>query len=340
MSAAERAGGLTIWLYAAGYFTAYAPYAALTKAITSGTMLSQSRSGVAILPLSTLASLVGMTIFIFGTDYWRFATRHRVLGLSLPGPTRFTLTSGLATAAVIGTTTLSYTIQGTSILVMMLFMRGGVLVIAPVVDLLSGRRVRWQAWAALGLSLTALAIGVGDGKFAVGAQGVIVIALYLAAYFVRLRLMSSKAKSDDPNESKRFFVEEQLVATPAIVASLALVAALGSGDGAQQLASGFRDIFSGGWVSWLIVAIGVLSQGTGVFGALVLLDGRENAFCVPVNRASSVLAGVVASFGLWLFAGTAPVPARELIGASLLVAAIVLLALSGKPAPTPAKRPA
>lgn len=42
-----------------------------------------------------------------------------------------------------------------------------------------------------------------------------------------------------------------------------------------------------------VIAIGVLSQGTGVFGALVLVDGRESAFCAPVNRASSVLAGLV-----------------------------------------------
>ena len=49
--------------------------------------------------------------------------------------------------------------------------------------------------------------------------------------------------------------------------------------------------------------IGVLSQGTGIFGGLILLDRRENTFCVPVNRASSILAGVLASLSLAFFFG-------------------------------------
>lgn len=73
--------------------------------------------------------------------------------------------------------------------------------------------------------------------------------------------------------------------------------------------------------------IGVLSQGTGIFGALILLDGRENAFCVPVNRASSVLAGVLASAAL-AFAGLAQqLPTSELLGAALVLGAIVALAI-------------
>ena len=68
-------------------------------------------------------------------------------------------------------------------------------------------------------------------------------------------------------------------------------------------------------------------KGTGIFGALILLDGRENAFCVPVNRASSVLAGVLASAAL-AFAGLAQqLPASELLGAAMVLGAIVVLAM-------------
>ena len=62
-----------------------------------------------------------------------------------------TLGSGLATAVIIGTTTLNYTSAGISILLALLLMRGGVLAIAPVVDALSGRRIRPQSWVALAL---------------------------------------------------------------------------------------------------------------------------------------------------------------------------------------------
>ena len=44
---------------------------------------------------------------------------------------------------------------------MMLLMRGGLLVMAPLVDALSGRRVRWFSWVAFLLSLGALFVAFG-----------------------------------------------------------------------------------------------------------------------------------------------------------------------------------
>ena len=52
------------------------------------------------------------------------------------------LISGVATAVIIGTTTLNYTFVGISILFALLLMRGGVLILAPIVDTLLGRQVR------------------------------------------------------------------------------------------------------------------------------------------------------------------------------------------------------
>ncbi|HMR11951.1 MAG TPA: hypothetical protein PKA88_39485, partial [Polyangiaceae bacterium] len=59
----------------------------------------------------------------------------------------------------------------------------------------------------------------------------------------------------------------------------------------------------------------------------ILLDGRENSFCVPVNRASSILAGVCASLSLALLLGRRMPGPTELVGAGLVVAAIVVLSL-------------
>ena len=59
----------------------------------------------------------------------------------------------------------------------------------------------------------------------------------------------------------------------------------------------------------------------------ILIDGRENVFCVPVNRASSMLAGVLSTGALALFASGRPSPATELVGAGLMLVAVAVLAL-------------
>jgi hypothetical protein len=81
-------------------------------------------------------------------------------------------------------------------------------------------------------------------------------------------------------------------------------------------------------VGWPLL-IGVLSQGTGIFGALVLLDKRENTFSVPVNRASSLLAGVTATLAMWGLGLGKPLDWKEAVGAGLVIAAIVVLSLPG-----------
>lgn len=314
-----------IWAAAFGYFACYAPYSALTKALSSGLTGDPALSGFEILPYSTLASLVGMVVFLVATGWWRAASRRAVLGLQVPVPSRWTFLSGLCTAAIIGSTTLSYAFTGTSIVFMMLLMRGGVLILAPIVDALSKRPVRWTSWVALGLSLLAVVISTArHGEVQVTALAAVDVAVYLGGYFIRLRVMSHLAKRS-PEENRRYFVEEQMVATPAICLALGLVAVFGTGATAAQLKSGFALLDMGSLA--LVALVGLLSQGTGIFGALILLDARESSFCVPINRASSILAGVVATFALWRLAAGAAPSGAELAGASLLLLAIALLAV-------------
>ena len=330
MSQPDRGGqsAIGIWLFAAGYFACYAPYAALTKLLSDGRLGGAGGrvDGFAVLPLSTMASLVGMVAFISAKRWWRYANKTRILGVLLPSPTRWTFLSGIATAVIIATTTLAYTFEGVSIVFMMLLMRGGVLVIAPLVDAIAKRKVGAPSWVALALSLGALAIAVRPGvDVRMTGLAIVDVIAYLASYFLRLRFMSRLAKSSDDAASTRYFVEEQMVATPAIVFALVLYAVAGAGPIADSLRWGFAGTWSTG--AWLpILAIGVLSQGTGVFGALVLLDQRTNVFCVAVNRASSVLAGTLATLTLGFIGLGAPIANRELAGAGLLVAALSALA--------------
>jgi hypothetical protein len=331
MSRQQREHAPSIWLYALGYFLCYAPYSALTKAVSLGRVPgAEPVSGFALLPVSTAASLVGMFLFISAMGWWRHASRRVVLGRSVPCPGPWTFLSGLCSAAIIGTTTLAYTLSGVSIVFMMLLMRGGVLVIAPLVDVVSGRRVRWFSWTALLLSLASLGVALSEpARPALTAVAAADVALYLLGYFVRLRFMSRLAKSGEPAATTRYFVEEQMVATPAIVSVLALCA-LAGGDGILgEIRAGFIELPRDPGALAAAVGVGLLSQGTGIFGGLILLDRRENTFCVPVNRASSVLAGLVASASLSSLLGLRQVPASELLGAGFVVAAILVLALPG-----------
>jgi hypothetical protein len=322
---------LAIWGYAFGYFACYAPYSALTKALTDGALPGATGrvSGFQILPATTIASLFGMFAFLTAMGWWKHARHKQVFGFSIPTPGRWTFLSGLCTAAIIGTTTLAYTFKGASIVFMMLLMRGGVLIIAPIVDAVSKRPVRLFSWVGLALSLGAVVVATfKDEPLGITVVAGIDVGIYLTSYFIRLRFMSNLAKSNDPRASTTYFVEEQMVATPAIVLTLVVLALVGQGQIMQDIRHGFMGFTSSGTMVELII-IGVLSQGTGIFGGLILLDRRENSFCVPVNRASSILAGVLGTFSLSLLLGMKPVGPRDLLGAGLVIAAIVALTLPG-----------
>jgi hypothetical protein len=317
-----------IWLFAAGYFACYVPYSALTKALSTGLFpgVGVGVPGAALLPVTTFVSLVGMVVFLWGSGWWRHATQRRLWGRSVPVPTRWTALSGLCTAVILTTTTLAYTFEGVSIVFVMLLMRGGVLILAPVVDAITGRRARWFSWIGLGLSMAALVVAFAeDGGHGLTLACAVDVAFYLGAYFVRLRFMSRLAKSSDPALSRRYFVEEHIVAAPAALLVLALLALWGQGELMQLVRAGFMAL---PWEAVLpAVLIGLLSEGTGIFGTLVFLDASENTFSVPVNRCASILAGVVASvtLALWL---SAPWPsAYELGGGALVVLAILTLTL-------------
>ncbi|MFT5353455.1 MAG: hypothetical protein ACI9KE_000653 [Polyangiales bacterium] len=320
-------GPHAIWLFAFGYFAAYAPYSALTKALSSGLYPDvDALPGLSLLPISTLTSLVVMLVFLTKMDWWKHATQRQFLGRSWPVPRRLTAVSGACTALIIATTTLAYTFEGVSIVFIMLLMRGGVLIIAPIVDAVSGRKVRWFSFVGLALSIAALIVAFAEkGGYAITLTCAIDVVLYLVAYLVRLRVMSREAKSKKREATLRYFVEEQLVATPLTVALLCVGGLIGTGPVLETIRAGFIALPAAAILPTML--LGVLSQGTGIFGTLVFLDPSENTFSVPVNRSSSILAGVVASAILAVFLDAEWPSAQQLMAAGLVVLAIVALTL-------------
>ncbi|MBK9030838.1 MAG: hypothetical protein IPL61_05775 [Myxococcales bacterium] len=320
---------MSIWWWAFGYFACYVPYSLGSK-LLSKPLIDTGATPVAsleLLPPSVMAAVATLIVFLLATGWWRKAGRRTIAGVTLPSPGRLTALSGLCSSGIIATTTLAYTFSNVSIVFVALLMRGGVLVLAPIVDRVTKRKVRWFSWIALALSLASLVAAFassGDARMPILA--VVDVALYLGCYFTRLTLMSRKAKSADPDTNLRYFVEEGMVSAPALLVVLVIATLTIGGTHGAELRAGFTTFFERpNW--WLGIAVGVLSQGTGIFGGLIFLDQRENAFCVPVNRVSSVLAVLGAS--LWLAKGYgAHWPnTEEWYGALLIIAAIGFLTI-------------
>lgn len=322
-----------IWWFAFGYFACYVPYTYLTKQLSGGFVDHEPVPGVSLLPLATFASVVGMYIFITAKGWWRHAHHVQLGQVSVPMPRLVTLLSGLSTAAIVTTTTLAYTFEGISIIFAMLLMRGGLLLLGPIVDRVTGRAFKsipWYSWTGSGLALLALFIGFAEkGGSALTLIAAIDIGIYLLAYFFRLRWMTKLAKKGSREDDIAYFVEEQMVATPVALLVLGLFAVFSDTRFGTQLQYGFIGIWDDPTVVLLVLMLGFCSQGTGIFGALILLEPQENAYTVPVNRASSVLAGLMSTVLLMAFQDAPAPSAYELAGALVVVMAIGVLAWPG-----------
>jgi drug/metabolite transporter (DMT)-like permease len=320
----KRLEWLAFW-----YFATYVPYAVLVRWLASVPYPTRGRplTGLEILPATTILSGLFTLLYAWTSGWWRSAHRSRLLGICIVHPTRWTLLSGVGTAMLLFTVPLSFTFQGVSIPFMQLLMRGDVLVIAPLVDLLAGRRVHWYSWIALALVAAGLILTIGArGGLHLPPLALVTVALYTVGYFVRLAVMTKIGKTGDPNTTKGYFVEEKLVAIPVAVLTLALLSALGLGAQGNQLSFGFVAVWTSNQLP-TIFALSLLLVLISVFSILILMDARENTFCVPIERSASILAGTAAAYVLGeMSIGKPPTPA-ELAGAALLIAAITLLSL-------------
>jgi drug/metabolite transporter (DMT)-like permease len=320
----KRLEWLAFW-----YFATYVPYAVLVRWLASVPYptLGRPLTGLEILPATTILSGLFTLLYAWTSGWWRSAHRSRLLGICIVHPTRWTLLSGVGTAMLLFTVPLSFTFQGVSIPFMQLLMRGDVLVIAPLVDLLAGRRVHWYSWIALALVAAGLILTIGArGGLHLPPLALVTVALYTVGYFVRLAVMTKIGKTGDPNTTKGYFVEEKLVAIPVAVLTLALLSALGLGAQGNQLSFGFVAVWTSNQLP-TIFALSLLLVLISVFSILILMDARENTFCVPIERSASILAGTAAAYVLGeMSIGKPPTPA-ELAGAALLIAAITLLSL-------------
>ena len=283
MEPTKRKYSLSIWLLALGYFSFYIPYSALIKVVTEGLLpgVDGKVSGLELLPSTVIATFVVMLLFITLMGGWKYAGRREFFGLSIPFPSRWTFISGIGFAVIIATTTLAYTFSGVSIIFALLLLRGGVLIIAPLVDSIFKRKVRWFSWTALALSFMALGLAFSDvDNYQMTVAASVNVAAYLSGYLARLPCMTRAAKSREKALTYRYFVEEQLVAMPALVAIPAIYALIGTGNAAMDLRRGFTTFFASEAIVPALF-IGIFYACLGICGTLIYLDRRENSLDRP-----------------------------------------------------------
>src|SRR5204862_5535302 len=147
---------------------------------------------------------------------------------------------------------------------------------------------------------------------------------YLTAYFIKLQLMSKLAKTDDTNTSLRYFVEEQMVASPLLLIALAVMAFIGVGDVMNEFRLGLTTFLSSSGAMFALL-VGFCYAGLCICTSLIFLDRRENTFCVPMHCGSSMLSGLTASYALAWFPNQSPPGGWQMASAGLIVIALALL---------------
>jgi len=317
----QRKYNLEIWLLGLGFYLFYTPYSGLTKALSNGLLTGGPVKGPVLLPLSAMATVAGMFLFISVMGWWKYAGRREFFGVQVPFPRRLTFLSGVCMATIMGTTTLAFTFGGLSIVLVLVLLRGGTLIIAPIVDGIVGRRVRWFSWTAMLVSLGAVLVALSDASnYILTVAAVVDIAAYLAAYFFKLQFMSRLAKSDERTATLRYFVEEQMVASPLLVVTLVVLALIGGND----VMLGFREglttfVFTPG--AFFAALVGLFYAALCICTTLIFLDRRENTFCMPMHCGSSMLSGFTATAILaYAYGQSAPTTAQTVSAGFIAIA--------------------
>jgi hypothetical protein len=89
-------------------------------------------------------------------------------------------------------------------------------------------------------------------------------------------------------------------------------------------------------IFWTMMGVGLTLSVVAVCATLILIAPQENSYCVPLERSISLFGGLVAAWVLaWGWGMPAPTGA-EVVGALLLVSAILLLTLAPRAERVPA----
>ncbi|MEO0410563.1 MAG: hypothetical protein AAF221_01815 [Pseudomonadota bacterium] len=224
--------------------------------------------------------------------------------------------SGISAGFIALATAMAFSFDGVGILTALLFMRGGVLILSPLIDGVLGRSVTTASWAALILSLAAVLFAVaGLSTLTFSPLMVATLVVYLAGYGVRLTLMTRGAKT--PSAGLRAaYLSQELVWTATVLAAASLALWL------------TQNVTLSAFLPFVPAGFAYASALTA--GSLIYLDARENTFTIPINRGASLLAGLGVSASFAAIGKAAAPSGMDIAAACLILLALCVLALKAQ----------
>lgn len=325
--------GFHIWLLALGYFLFYIPYSALVKALSTGVISVPGvdpgalgiTTGLVFLPSVVLGTATVMPLILWAGGWTRYLDWRELGGLKVPSISRWSAVSGAAFGAIIISTTLAYTFEGVSILLALLLMRGGVLIMSPIMDITLSRPVHWYSLLGFALSMAAVAIALMFlPDYSISLFVLINLGVYLTGYMVRLHYITCYAKDVNEMHNRRYLVEEICVAMVTIITVPVVLTVLGPLQMSAALSSGWS-LFTGANFPWIGLSVGAFYALLGIFGSLLYLNRRENTFVIPVNRCTSLLSGIAATLVLAGFFGAPGLVTSQLVSVLLVLGALAIM---------------
>lgn len=282
-------------------------------------------------------------------DYVPLPLYRRILPLLL---TRDVVVAATASAAILISSTLAYSRAEVSLLLPLLLMKGGVNLWGPVVSWLRGDGVTTRARIVLGLAFVAVVAVLWDkvslhASFAVSLT-VGYACVYVAAYFPKLEVISRYRGNHD------FLMAEM---TTTLIVALPIAVVVGWAHAWRGLGSATSDVWALDVLRSLLAAVAasthttvallqrpvvwvmaLASEGAGLFGGLVFFARVSSTLSVPLNRCTSLIAGVAATAALWSlshsdgFVGylTASRNRPELVGVAAMMVALWIGLGSGR----------
>jgi len=315
------------WLWAAGYAAAYVPWMVLVTALAAGLLPGQGEpiAGPAQLPFASLAWGCSALVLTVRLGWLQRLPLRRVLGRQLRLPSASSMLSGAALATIVLSLSLALAVRGASPLSTAFVARGSVLMLAVLVDVWFSKRIgRWVGVGLL-LALASVLLEAHWGTRSVLSTSVTSpLAIYVAAYGIRLVSASKSAKTADSTAAWEFFVGEYTSAASAFLLFGAVSIAFSAKGWAiipVRAAAGMAPFA----IAWLLVT-GVFSALIGLFSGLLFVSPEGNAFCALASRCAGLVGSAGAALVLAGFWHAAPAPSpKELTGIPLTFGAIACL---------------
>lgn len=333
----KKGSSQALALFAFLYFALYAFFGLFLKVFQGPASAGfPGQTDIEFLVYSTAGSALVCLSVIFGGRWWKARWSRKEL--------LYIFAAGTFTAFVIPTTKLMYSLP-ISVMVAMILMRGSIIVLSRLVDIvlirqgISAKKVRWEENLAVAFALLAVSLNIffakeGDFAFLTSAGAMAILSIYLVSYFLRIYLMNyfkftrdrasaRMAAGEQPADKKNYFAVEQLAASFWIFGfvGLALLFPVPGGEGVAKAITEPHP----SWFPALLVGI---PFGIGAFFSafLFLFEGRTATFSGLANRLASLMAGTVSTLLFALFYGGKLPKTEDWVSFALLLVAVLLLA--------------